>query len=51
MKDLVDEALDDLQDDSDGRQAPREVPALPAAGVLLLATLLVLLGRRRLGAG
>ena len=51
VKDLVDEALEDLQEDSDGRQAAQEVPALPAAGVLLLATLLVLLGRRRLGAG
>ena len=51
VKDLVDEALEDLQDDSDGRQAAQEVPALPAAGVLLLATLLALLGRRRLRAG
>ena len=51
VKDLVDEALDDLQDDSDGRQATETVPALPAAGVLLLATLLALLGRRRLRAG
>ena len=51
VKDLVDEALEDLQDDSGGRQAAQEVPALPAAGVLLLATLLGLLGPRRLGAG
>ena len=51
VKDLVDEALDGLNDDSDGRQATQEVPALPTAGVLLLATLLALLGRRRLRAG
>ena len=51
VKDLVDEALEDLQDDSGGRQATETVPALPTAGVLLLATLLVLLGRRRLRAG
>ena len=50
VKDLVDEALDDLQDDSDGRQATETVPSLPAAGVLLLATLLGLLGRLRLRA-
>ena len=47
----MDEALDGLNDDSDGRQATQEVPALPTAGVLLLATLLALLGRRRLRAG
>ena len=46
VKDLVDEALEDLQDDSGGRQVAETVPALPAAGVLLLATLLGLLGRR-----
>ena len=51
VKDLVDEALDDLQDDSGGRQAAESVPALPVAGVLLLATLLGLLGRRRLRTG
>ena len=51
VKDLVDEALEDLQDDSEGRQATESVPALPGAGVLLLATLLGLLGRRRLRAG
>ena len=51
VKDLVDEALDELNDDSNGRQAAESVPALPAAGVLVLATLLGLLGRRRLRAG
>ena len=51
VKDLADEALDGLNDDSDGRQAAQEVPALPVAGLLLLATLLALLGRRRLRAG
>ena len=51
VKDLVDEALDDLQDDSAGREAAESVPALPAAGVLLLATLLGLLGRRLLRVG
>ena len=51
VKDLVDEALDELNDDSNGRQATESVPALPAAGVLLLAILLGLLGRRRLRAG
>ena len=51
VKDLVDEALDELNDDSDGRQATETVPALPTAGVLLLVTLLGLLGRRRLRAG
>ena len=50
VKDLVDEALDELNDDSNGRQAAESVPALPAAGVLLLAILLGLLGRRRLRA-
>ena len=48
VKDLVDEALEDLQDDSGKRQATETVPALPTAGLLLLATLLALLGRRRL---
>ncbi|MCY4600264.1 MAG: hypothetical protein OXF27_10135 [Acidobacteria bacterium] len=51
VTDLVDEALDELNEDSDGRQAAQEVPALPAAGVLLLAVLLGLLGRRRLRGG
>ena len=51
VKDLVDEALDELNDDSNGRQAAESVPALPAAGVLLLAILLGLLGRRHLRAG
>ena len=51
VKDLVDEALDELNDDANGRQAAESVPALPAAGVLLLAILLGLLGRRRLRAG
>ena len=51
VEDLVDEALDALNDDSNGRQAVEPVPALPAAGVLLLATLLGLLGRWRLRAG
>ena len=51
VEDLVDEALDDLQDDAAGRSAAEPVPALPAAGVWLLATLLVLLGRRRRAAG
>ena len=50
VKDLVDEALEDLQDDSDGWQATETVPALPTAGVLLLVTLLGLLGCRRLRA-
>ena len=50
VKDLVDEALDELNDDSNGRQAAESVPALPAAGVLLLALLLGLFGRRRLRA-
>ena len=54
VKDLVDEALADLQDDSDesnGRQAAESVPALPIAGVLLLAIVLGLLGGRRVRAG
>ncbi len=51
VKDLADEALDELNDDSNGRQAAESVPALPAAGVLLLATLLGLLGRRHLRTG
>ena len=54
VKDLVDEALADLQDDSDesnGRQAVESVPALPIAGVLLLAIVLGLLGGRRVRAG
>ena len=51
VKDLVDEALDELNDDSNGRQTAESVPALPVAGVLLLAILLGLLGRRRLRAG
>lgn len=51
VKDLVDEALDELNDGSNGRQATESVPALPGAGVLLLATLLGLLGQRRLRAG
>ena len=51
VEDLVDEALDALNDDSNRRQAAESVPVLPAAGVLLLATLLGLLGRRRLRAG
>ena len=51
VKDLVDEALDELNDDSSGRQAAESVPALPAAGALLLAILLGLLGRRHLRAG
>ena len=51
VKDLVDEALDELNDDSNGRQAAESVPALPAAGGLLLAILLGLLGRQRLRAG
>ena len=51
VKDLVDESLEDLQDDSGGREATESVPALPTAGVLLLVTLLGLLGRRRLRAG
>ena len=51
VKDLVDEALDELNDDSNGRQATESVPALPTTGVLVLATLLWLLGRRRLRAG
>ena len=51
VKDLADEALDELNEDSNGRQVAESVPALPAAGVLLLATLLGLLGRRRLRAG
>lgn len=48
VKDLVDEALEDLEGDSEGREATENVPALPAAGLLLLAILLGLLGRRRL---
>ena len=51
VKDLVDEALDELNDDSNGRQAAESVPALPGAGGLLLAILLGLLGWRRLRAG
>ena len=51
VKDLVDEALDELNDDSNGRQTAESVPALPVAGVLLLAILLGLRGRRRLRAG
>ncbi len=46
VKDLVDDALDDLNDDADGRNAAQQVPALPALGVLLLATLLGLIGGR-----
>lgn len=51
VEDLVDEALNDLNDDTDGRNAAQQVPALPAVGVLLLATLLGLLGGRRLRKG
>ena len=51
VKDLVDEGLDELNDDANGRQAAESVPALPAAGLLLLAILLGLLGRRHLRAG
>ena len=51
VKDLVDEALDELNDDSNGRQATESVPALPVAGLLSLAILLGLLGWRRLHAG
>ena len=32
VKDLVDEALDELNDDSNGRQAAESVPALPGGG-------------------
>lgn len=48
VKDLADEALDDLNDDADARNAAQPVPALPAPGVLLLATLLGLFGGRLL---
>ena len=49
VKDLVDEALDELNnDDTNGRQAAESVPTLPVAGVLVLAMLLGLLGRRHL---
>ena len=48
VKDLVDEALDDLNDDADARNAAQQVPALSALGVLLLATLLGLVGGRLL---
>ena len=51
VKDLVDEGLDALNDDSNGRQAAESVPAMPAAGVLLLAILLGLLGQRRIRVG
>ena len=51
VKDLIDEALDDLNDDEDARNAAQQVPAVPAAGLLLMAILLGLLGRRRLGTG
>ena len=49
VEDLVDEALDELNNDSNRRQATESVPALPAAGALLLAVLLGLVGWRRLG--
>ena len=51
VKDLVDEALDDLNDDADAGNALQQVPALPALGVLLLATLLGLFGGRLLSKG
>ena len=50
VEDLVDEALEDLQDDSAGRSAAEPVPALPVAGLWLLVALLGLLGWRRLRA-
>ena len=46
VKDLTEQALADLQEDSDERRTAEAVPALPVAGVVLLAMLLGLLGGR-----